>query len=77
MTRPWQFQVRHLLGIVTVAALMAAIVAPVFRELDRESQWTASRQTAVVIVAAGGIVGFLFIKRRNAERAAGAAVAAL
>ncbi|MEX2112232.1 MAG: hypothetical protein WD845_03555, partial [Pirellulales bacterium] len=66
-----QFQVRHLLGLITGAAVLFAVVGPVIREADREKQFAASRKTAIGVGAAAGLMVLLLNKRHRSERAAG------
>ena len=66
-----QFEVRHLFGLITCAAVTFAIVAPVIRELDHKTQVVAARKTVVAVLAATALTVFLAIRRRRIERKAG------
>lgn len=66
-----QFQIRHLFGLITCAAVTFAIVAPVIRELDHKTQVAAARKTVVAVLAATALTVFLAVRRRRVERKAG------
>ena len=66
-----QFQLRHLLGITAGAAVLCAVLAPLFRGLDTAAQVTAVVKTGTVLAAALCIVVYLMFKRASVERDAG------
>ncbi len=66
-----QFQIRHLLGLLTGAGVLLAIVAPFFRRLDSQTQWLVSLKVLVVAIASLGIMVFLVARRLKLQSQAG------
>ncbi|MGD9722065.1 MAG: hypothetical protein AB7O59_12515 [Pirellulales bacterium] len=69
-----QFQVRHLAGLTAAAAVLFAVVAPYFREMNAERQLTTAAQAGVLLLAVIGILAYTLNRRRAAERQAGALI---
>lgn len=69
--RLWQFQVKHLLGLLTAAAVILAIAAPQFRKLDGAAQLRVAARTGVVLIAVLVMLVFIISKRQKNEQAAG------
>jgi hypothetical protein len=64
-----QFQLRHLLGLVTVAAVLLAAAAPYFRQLERDAQVTVLvKTTGIVAVALAILVGLLYARGKALGR---------
>jgi hypothetical protein len=66
-----QYQLRHLLGLLTVAAVLCAVLAPHIRAMDRDAQVFTLVKSLIVAVAVIGITGFLIVKREKLEDIAG------
>ncbi|REK19537.1 MAG: hypothetical protein DWQ37_00250 [Planctomycetota bacterium] len=70
-----QWQLRHLFGLLTIAAALLAMVAPLLRRLEPERQVEAALKILVAAGAAGGIVVFLAIRRQKLEQQGGPMIA--
>ncbi len=66
-----QFQLKHVLGLLTVTAVALMIVAPWFRGLDAQTQLVASIKTLTVLIAVIGIAAFLMVRQRRVDQQAG------
>jgi hypothetical protein len=66
-----QFQLRHLLGLTTAAAVLFAALAPTIRQLDREAQLHAVVRAVVLAILILGFLGYLIFMRQKIEHAAG------
>ena len=66
-----QFQIRQLLTLTALAALLFATIAPFFRKLEHEEQVWAFVQSAVLMVLVVVVTGGLLLRRQAVERSAG------
>ena len=70
----YQFQIQHLLGLLTGAAVLFAILAPRFRQLDPADRLAAALKSLLVVAVTLGIMAFLVVRRQKLERQAGPAI---
>jgi len=69
--RTGQFALRHLLGLVTLAAVPLALLAPIVRSLDADTQRKALLSALLVFIVVPVMAGMMIRSRRKVEMLAG------
>jgi hypothetical protein len=71
LPNPAQFQLKHLFGLCTAAAILFGILAPGFRRLGRGDQILVGIQLVVLTISICGILLWLLRARLKAQKTAG------
>ncbi len=72
-----QFQIRHVLGMMAGSAVLLAVIAPQWRRLEPDDQFSVLLQAFLLVAIVFGIMVVLLVNRRKAELRAGPLVTRL